>query len=78
MQTQSATVPQTFTIIYNKLVSMALRRLAGQLGLSTQVQVAFCRAFATGTPKTAGLGLPAPYVTEMLMCGSVATQSCLI
>jgi len=29
---------------------MALRRLAGQLGLSTQVQVAFARAFATVLP----------------------------
>lgn len=35
-------------------LNMALRRLAGQLGLSTQVQVAFSRAFASG----ACAGLP--------------------
>jgi hypothetical protein len=32
-----------------KELNMALRRLGAQLGLSTQVQVAFARAFATGT-----------------------------
>lgn len=35
-------------------LNMALRRLAGQMGLSTQVQVAFSRAFASG----ACAGLP--------------------
>lgn len=51
---------------------MALRRLGAQLGLSTQVQVAFARAFATGTllqPQFASKGINLRLGINVLLSG---------